>query len=186
MGTGLGMPSYSYATGQMAALAALFAGEVVQLQTPGTWLIINNRGQWQQLPQVCVWNAWTINELNKMGRPSHWPHRMYFGKYQASSGAMGGLEDGDCYLMHKMQSGDLSFQHKRFKFVEHRVSLCSCPLQKIVAMKWKIVSMKWKLFIRVRAIIIVTWCTWFQAGKILLLSFMERFNTVWPVSHVST
>ena len=55
--------------------------------------------------------TWTINEPHlpyKTGldvMQSHPLRRMRFGQYQASSAALGWPGDGDCYLMHRMQSG---------------------------------------------------------------------------------
>ena len=55
---------------------------------------------------------WTINEPHfpyKTGldvMQSHPPRRTRFGQYQASSAALRWPGDGDCYIMHRMQSGD--------------------------------------------------------------------------------
>ena len=59
----------------------------------------------------CHMLSWTINEPHlpyKTGldvMQSHPLRRTRFGQYQASSAALGWPGDGDCYLMHRMQSG---------------------------------------------------------------------------------
>ena len=70
---------------------------------------------------------------------SHPQHRTCFAQYQASSAALGWPRDGNCYLMHKMQSCGWTYPWQ----VEASWMSYSCPLE-IVAM--------------IQAVIIVTCC----------------------------
>ena len=60
---------------------------------------------------ACVQNTCTLNTLKIPAcldvMQNHPLHRMHFDQYQAPSAALEWLGDGECYLMHKMQS--LSF-----------------------------------------------------------------------------
>ena len=60
---------------------------------------------------------------------------MPFGQYQASPAVLRWPGDGNCYLMHKMQSGGWPYLYDRWL----ALSLCSCPL-KIVATVQAIVT----------------------------------------------
>ena len=47
---------------------------------------------------------------------SHLLHRTRFGQYQTLSAVLGLPGDGDCYLMHKMQSGGWPYKSQKHRF----------------------------------------------------------------------
>ena len=77
--------------------------------------------------------VWTIKEPHlpfKTGldvTQSHPLCRMRFGQYQASSAVLRWLGDGDCHIIHKMQSGG-SKVGRDSQILESTVSLYSCSL----------------------------------------------------------
>ena len=80
---------------------------------------------------------YTINEpyfpwWKKAGHPQR---RTCLGQHQTSSVALGRPGDGDCYLMHKTQSGGWPYPYSRLKFLECSVLLCSCS-SKSISVTW--------------------------------------------------
>ena len=65
----------------------------------------------QRYMYTMLYTAWTINKPHLPYKTrldvmqSHLLHRTRFGQYQASSAVLGWPGDGDCHIMHRMQSG---------------------------------------------------------------------------------
>ena len=83
---------------------------------------------WHMVTNTCMNNQWTISFEKKKKGPrccaKLYPlYRTCFDQYQVSSTVLGWPGDGDCYLVHKMQSGRKS---------SNIVSLCATTLWRLL------------------------------------------------------